>query len=200
MVAKPRFIASQRLLRLSCPPGEELEYFEPGRFRLRRMKERGQQIDAAAEAELTHWSGAWEQVDDRMGFLIDPGTPHLCITIGAGIGKTTATRQLRYLRQQHNPREMVLWLDVSELPHAMDEKSSGRARKLECEYLDEADAAESALVAVLRRGEVMKDCPTDTALRLLHHKIRQRQLTLIVDGLDQIDMENDRAARDVIAG
>ncbi|MEO8495991.1 MAG: hypothetical protein ABI614_13035, partial [Planctomycetota bacterium] len=210
MVGKPKFIASQRLLRLNCTAGEELAYLKPERFRARRMKQRGD--ETTADADYDSWEGAWDEVDDQDRFLIEPGHQHLCITIGAGIGKTRSAQQTRYLRQVANPRELAILLDVSHLPHVETPDQFGRERQFDREFLDLEQSTYTSLVAAILREAAsdspadghdawtMKDCPGPVARSLIHRKIRQREFTLIVDGLDQIDMQSDRAAKAVVSG
>ena len=221
MITKPKFIGTQRLLRLRCEPGDELSYLEPGRFRLRRMKQRGSNLpDADSDPQTADDDDAWVQVgegkDDRERFLTDPDIDHLCITIGGGVGKTCCASQIRYLRQEADPDQLVALVDVSDLPYG--DTQAGLADK----YLDQADTNSNLLVDSIRRQATratngatsraknsgnsgtpamsMNDCTGVSAEMLIRRKIRQGKFTLIVDGLDQIDMADDRAAKAVMQG
>ena len=93
---------------------------------------------------------------------------------------------------------------MSELPFG--ESRAGLADK----YLDRPETTYSLLVDAIRRQTTvgdedsppmsMQDCTGVAADTLIRRKIRQDKFTLIVDGLDQIDMADDRAAKTVIQG
>lgn len=215
----PRFIDSQRLLQLQCDADQEREFLRPERFRLRRLRrkdgaeaELAQQLGEQLVSPLEEQEGVWEEVEQRERFLTDPGRQHLCLTIGGGIGKTTSVEQTQYLRQL-NSRQLVLLLDISELPTpatSLDPAAAaGRIQTLEHEYLDTRDPAHAVLVAAFRRQlaslEDRRQDPDSLpdpgdVLRLIRRKIRAGELTLIVDALDQIDESNDRVAQSVVAG
>ncbi|MEM7476652.1 MAG: hypothetical protein AAF483_16820, partial [Planctomycetota bacterium] len=200
MRRKPRFIPSQRLLHLVCEEGQERDFLRPERFRMRRMLDRGEQTDEAEQKLQEKWQGAWEEVPDRSSFLMDPPRRHLCITIGAGVGKTKSSQQTQYLRAQSQAGELAVLLDISQLPKASRS------------YLD-CDQAEDALIvqAILdtasgsdggenaAAGSNMQGCSPDSIRRLVRRKIRNRKFSLIVDGFDQIDMDDDREARNIIS-
>ena len=185
MMSQPPFIATQRLLQLRCPPGEELEYLSPERFRLHRMKQRGERVDdvETRELQLDAWAGAWEEVDDRQQTLGD-FEGHVCLTVGGGVGKSKAAQQAAYLRHKLHRDQLAMLLDVSDLP-----------RNSADEYLE---GDNPKLVQSFRGSEAMKDHSRRRVLRTIQDKIRNGQFTLIVDGLDQIDMEHEDQARQVI--
>lgn len=113
-----------------------------------------------------------------------PRHDRLCLTIGAGIGKTKTAEQVCYLRQQCDPGHLALFLDVSELPEHVDR------------YLDESGT--SLLIDKFREAETTRHAPRDQVLRLVQRKIHERRFTVVVDALDQIDLNDDRRARQLI--
>ena len=122
----------------------------------------------------------WIEVTDRAAFLAnttaylaqsaahldDPQTRLLCLTIDAGIGKSTAMMQTQLLRGALRPGHLTIGVEFDRLPT----KAS--------DYLQGGWLAE-------RLAEQLGECDSAIARMLLDRKIRTGEFTLLVDSLDQ---------------
>jgi formylglycine-generating enzyme required for sulfatase activity len=146
------FIGDQELHLLHCPRGEDpFAYFKRDKFH----------------------SKAWRPVEPgRTSFLADTSIARLCVTIGGGIGKTTALEQAEIVRQAINPNHLAVFLESSELPSQMKD------------YLDTDHPADAEIVKRILAAARGVD---PVGLRgLIQHRIRSGNFSLIVDALDQM--------------
>lgn len=168
---KPPFIATQRLWRLVCPPEFQKECLRPEKIWTlpRDGDEAGSRpIDVAG---LPAGRCRWERIVDRAAHLADLSVLRQCVTIDAGVGKTTALRQMEYLRQCGSNRDgMAIFVEFAELPYSADD------------YL--GTGGESLLIRKLRNST--HSIQADPSLqKLIERKIRCNKFTLLVDALDQ---------------
>ncbi len=171
-VSKPivPFIASQRLSHLRVPAGQEFlkqKCLEPELFAVARQA-RKSDSDAGIGAGMPEGC-SWEQVLDREAFLMNLQHRRLCLTIDAGIGKTSAMIQTQYLRGACLKGHLVIGVEFDNLPEDLSE------------YV-----GEDWLL-----GQLQKDLPPGSRnqlRRLLMRRLQQGQVTLLVDALDQITL------------
>ena len=109
----------------------------------------------------------WTEVPDRQDFLMDLSHKRLCLTIDAGIGKTTAVQELQYLRACSLDGHLVIGRVFDELPKEASEYLSG-------------DWLVKQLLA-----QMPKMLKTE-AKQLLMSRIRQGRCSLLVDAMDQV--------------
>ncbi len=172
------FIATQRLLHLQVPEGMEhltKRCLEPDLFALAR-RSRKEDCDAFGEHGMPKGC-RWQPVDNREAFLMNLSRRRLCLTIDAGIGKTSAMMQLQYLRGTQLNGHLVIGDQFDNLPSKSNDYVDGEhwllTRLLECS----------------------NEIDRDRAQRLLMRKMAQGKFTLLVDALDQVghDEPEERA-------
>jgi hypothetical protein len=178
----PPFIAGQRLWKLVAPREFVQQCLRPEwLWTLPRDEDsagrRSIEIPGAA-----HGSCFWQLINpgpghgdgpqktagqQRREFLADRSIRRLCVTIDAGVGKTTALRQTALLRQTDGENGcLALMVDFAELP--------GKVGRM----LD-------FLVGKLQNIPALRDQPDSRLLALIQRCIRQNRFSLIVDSLDQ---------------
>ncbi len=162
------FIASQRLFHLHAPEHLKRKCMEPEAFSQARLARKENDESSLGDQGLPA-DCSWQQVEDREAFLMNMNHRRLCLTIDAGIGKTSAMMQIQYLRGCCLPGHLVIGEQFDNLPDSANEYVEG-----------------GWLLSRLRQ-----DLPTgsdEQLRRLLMRKIQQGQVTLLVDALDQITM------------
>ena len=112
----------------------------------------------------------WLEIHDRCEFLQRIENRLLCITIGAGVGKTTAMMQTQFLRGSISDGHLVVAVEFDDLPKNQLGYSWFVSRLC-------------TVVPGLQEDE-------QTAKALFRRKLRTGELTLIVDGLDQSSANN----------
>ena len=98
MAIRPKFIRSQRVFRLSASPEWQRDALRPDFFRQRPDVSSNGAPPSGLSQRI-----CWVQVADREQYFADPSILRLCLTVDAGVGKTTAIRQIAYLRQNLDP-------------------------------------------------------------------------------------------------
>ncbi len=170
---RPPFIWTQRLWRLVCPPRHQLACLRPEQlWALPRDGDDEENIRPIEIHGVPEGECYWERVTDRPAFLGDLDKKRLCLTVDAGVGKTTALKQTQYLRHLGNNTGLALWMDFADLPEDVDD------------FLGDGNG-NSKLVRWLRKSPGMGGLDPGLALTLLRRRIRQGGLSLLVDALDQ---------------
>jgi len=167
MQIRPKFIRSQRISRLIGPADGRRDVLRPARFRQWPTTQ-----ETTPPASGPRQGLDWVQVDNRERFFSDPAICRLCLTVEAGIGKTTAIEQIAYLRQLRERGHLALTLPFRSLP--LDAR----------QYLHSVQGLPPAIVRRLQSVPGNDSLPDDLAARMVRHKIRIGQFTLLVDGLD----------------
>ncbi len=171
---RPPFISTQRLWRLVCPPEHQEQCLRPeNQWTLPRGQDGDSETVRPIEIHgVPQGVCRWERVNDRSKFLMDTSIKRLCLTVDAGGGKTTALQQTQYLRHLSDAAGLALWMDFADLPEDFDD------------FLGDGGGS-SKLVKWLGKSPGMKGLDRGTALSLLHRRVRQGGLSLLVDALDQ---------------
>jgi formylglycine-generating enzyme required for sulfatase activity len=141
------------------------------------------QVFAQAEESGNNRSNPWQLVE-RLTVLRDGQLPsgpwqYLCVTVGAGAGKTTALEQAEYLLLQRDQETLAILVAFSDLPISVNQ------------FLGESLSAARAektplLIAELQKAGSGGLIPDNRSIwQLLHRRIAQGKLTLLVDALDQ---------------
>ncbi len=174
-IGKPKtpFINDQRIWYLQAPPALAKQCLEPELFALAREARKKDH-----KAFATHQMPAgceWKLVPDRARFLIDPGSVIpgsrlLCLTIDAGIGKTTAMIQAQSLRGGWLKGHLVIAAPFDALPESSTEYCGIYGWLVD---------------RLIENFEHSKTPDRETAWKLIRRKITTGQFSLIVDSLDQ---------------
>ena len=143
----------------------------------------GRSETEASEDEPSPYEPAWLRISREE--LFKTPVRRLCITVPAGVGKTTIVQQLQVMRPQLNPGHLVIKVDLADL-HKTDALPANS-------YLD-LQGAEGCFLVQQLFSEINSPEIRDTGLSLDYEKIRslirsdiQRgNFTLIVDALDQL--------------
>jgi hypothetical protein len=194
MKSQPPFISTQRIWRLDCPPGFQEACLHPQSLWTLPLDmdqsgvrpidivglPRGACCWKLINPPRTEQEQPWLAAQQRSRFLADMSIPRLCVTIDAGVGKTTALRQMQFLRQTGaNSGCLAVLLDFAELPTSVD-VILGSSDK-------QADDPEQTplLVRKLKNNPALRDLPGSQLRALIERSIRRDQFSLIVDSLDQ---------------
>ncbi len=175
---KPIFIADQIIERFVLPVeerGKLREYLLGGR-ELRQRNEDGE-LQAVSP---------WSSEKSRWDLLSDPMIRLLCISTDAGHGKTQAASQAQVLRQSHSG-DLVIRVDLKALPNQAyqfldDGDDSVLVRHLDQHFLEMENHRKL-------RGRRPKLHDLSSVIRM---SIKRSQFSLIVDGLDQINLQDGR--------
>jgi len=123
------------------------------------------------------------------------GSPwhYLCITVGAGTGKTMAAKQAEYLLAEADYQALNIFIEFSEIKHGANAIMGTSVTSAV------SDQNTPLLIQKLQSvGTGNNRMSGRDAWELLQHKIRSGQLTLIVDAIDQfrgkIDLARDAAS------
>ncbi|MGO9109719.1 MAG: hypothetical protein ACLP9L_10835 [Thermoguttaceae bacterium] len=109
MPNKPPLIASQRLLVLDLNVPNPVEFLRPDRFRGARVPAAGGQT--MADPDATFWHAVSFQ-----DLSVNSDRRRLCLTTGAGIGKSTVLLRARHEIMQANPRMVAIYVRLRDLP------------------------------------------------------------------------------------
>ena len=163
------FIPGQRIWSLSVrDEWQKRDCLKPGAFAIAREVRKGDKADEFARHQMPDGC-EWIEETDRAGFLMNLENRLVCLTIDAGIGKSTAMLQTQFLRGTQLDGHLVIGEEFDNFPIKSSEYLEGGwlVDKL-CENLPPSS----------RQRRV--------AQQLLNRKIRTGQFTLLVDGMDQI--------------
>ncbi len=184
---RPPFISSQRLWRLVCPPRHQRACLRPEHlWALPRSDKDSDNIRPIEVHGVPRGQCQWERVEDRPAFLKDMSRKRLCLTVDAGVGKTTALKQAQYLRQTgDNEACVAMRIEFAELPSLVDW------------FLDYGNP-DPMLVECFKTSIQRPRLHKDVVQTLLARRIRQGGFTLLVDALDQ-SRAMDRPEKSCIA-
>jgi hypothetical protein len=189
---KGPFIDDQAMSWLDLPLEQRHLGLEPDIFRLADVEDAAEAARIAAQFRLKQ--NPWKTIPRyqvlQQGQKLD-GTSwrYLCITVGAGTGKTMATEQAEYLLAAADSQTLNIFLEFSELkqPGVNGILGTGRASAT-------SDQSTPLLIRKLQQlklnGQLM---PASAAWDLLQRQIVKGKLTLIVDAVDQFAGDIDKA-------
>ncbi len=195
---RPPFIDSQRLWHLDCPEGYEQACLRPETL-WALPRDQGNSTEQAVEIHgLPPGTCKWRLINPpgdsagrlRHEFLSDLSIARLCVTIDAGVGKTTALRQTEWVRQTgiHSGCLAVL-VDFAELPGSVDMILGSSDRHAD----DPVNTP--LLIWKLKNSPKLKHWPGGQLRDLIERLIRRERFTLLVDSLDQsAELDNPLAA------
>ncbi len=170
---RPPFIWTQRLWRLVCPPRHQLACLRPEQlWALPRDGDDEENIRPIEIHGVPEGECYWERVTDRPAFLGDLDKKRLCLTVDAGVGKTTALKQTQYLRQSGSNAGLAMWIDFAELPTLV-------------EWFLDCGNPDPTLVKLFKTEARRPQLSTGLVRALLTRRVRQGGLSLLVDALDQ---------------
>ena len=158
-----------------------------GGWRTRAPQILGESTNSENNSKREQASGpVWIQFPRQI--IFGTPVPRLCITVPAGVGKTTAVQQLEVLRPALNPGHLVLKLDLAEL-YTHEARSA-------ISYLDLPNAENCLLVQRLYQEgntdssrEQGTHLDFETVRQLIRSDIERQNFTLIVDALDQLSSQ-----------
>ena len=106
--------------------------------------------EAFETAEESKLDELWPALPNRFGFLSDLSQKRICVSVGAGIGKSTLVEQLELVTQLEHPDHLVIRLEISELPNEkkyfVDQPPVGKSLPILAEHFRDTldDLAEDA--------------------------------------------------------
>ena len=165
------FIANQRIWWLDAPFELAKECLRPEAFAAAREVRKGD-TDHFATHNMPEGC-QWREVY-RPAFLACTNNRLLCLTIDAGIGKTTAMLQTQFIRGCLLDGHLVIGIQFDHLPTDAND------------YLSEDNKNKKSLANYL--SKYMGIAPWTIVNSLLKSKIRTGQFTLVVDAMDQVTL------------
>jgi len=196
-VYKGPFIDDQSMFWLDLPEDQKRIGLEPEVFRLAELEDLDEAKAIIQKNELT--KNPWESVPRYdvlyAGKRLD-GTlwKYLCVTVGAGTGKTMATEQAEYLLAENDPQSLNIFIEFTEILHGVN---SIMGTSVDSAMSDkDTPLLIKKLQSISMNGRHMSG---KQAWELLHHKIRSGKLTLIVDAIDQFGGTIDVARESAVA-
>ncbi len=196
-MARPPFIDTQRLWRLECPEGFQQECLRPESLWALPGDEDGAAERLIEVVGLPRGKCKWQLVNPpgdtagplRTNFLADLSIARLCVTIDAGVGKTTALRQAEWVRQTGVHSDcLAVRVDFAELPGSVDMILGSSDRHAE----DPVNTP--LLIRMLKRSERLGDWPGGQLRGLIERLVRRGRFSLLVDSLDQSATLSDARA------
>lgn len=184
MTATPPFIHDQAVFRLTAP-AEQRGYWLGLKFSQRRWLKDAESDQLASQSLPTEQETyCWEEHPDRWQLFADPTIRLMVVADDAGMGKSMATEQIVYARQQADSGHLAIWCRFDELPHDWNN------------YRNDVGNRTAFLRSLLREklGDEINDAQLD---ELLRQKLDEGRLTLVVDSLDQSNLHEhpEHAAR-----
>ena len=193
---KGTFIHDQQMFWLDLPQDRRSVGMEPEIFRLA----------GASDEELTQVLGGsrlkqnpWREVERyellHKGQRLN-GTPwqYLCVTVGAGTGKTMAMEQTEYLLAHHDPQTLNIFLEFTQIRNGVNSiMGTSKASAM-------SDQSTPLLIRELQKTTVNgQHMPGAEAWDMLQRKIQQGKLTLVIDALDQFGGKLEVARESAVA-
>ncbi len=180
----PPFIATQKLYAL------RLDDYERVNTRGFLLQGALPESDAPTNDESSPQSprSHWVHEPNRYEFLANEKRRLLCITVSAGIGKTKALEQFVIAQQAEHPERLVIRLHVSRLPDSWELLLDGPQSILAdivMEQIGETDQDRSQKTIPIKSKPIVA--------HWLRSLARIGNLTLAIDGLDEIDQVNGEA-------
>jgi|GEM_PF-3518213 len=194
---KGPFIDDQAMSWLDLPLEQRHLGLEPDIFRLADVDDAAEAARIAAEFRLKQ--NPWKTIPRyqvlHRGQRLDGTTwRYLCITVGAGTGKTIATEQAEYLLAAADSQTLNIFLEFSELKKHGVNGILGTSRN--------SATRDQSTPLLIRKLQQLKlngqPMPASAAWDLLQRKIVQGKLTLIVDAVDQFAGDIDKARETAI--
>ena len=119
---------------------------------------------------------------------------YLCVTVGAGTGKTMALEQAEYLLAERDPQMLNLFLEFTEIRHGVNFIMGSNVSSAM------SDKDTPLLIHTLQTISVFGQRMSGAqAWEFLQHKIRAGKLTLVVDAVDQFAGTIDVARESALA-
>lgn len=194
---KGTFIHDQTMYWLDLAAEDRHIGLEPEIFRL-AGDDRSEIHEELCQRFLLSRGNPWKSIPRyhvlHSGLRLDKTPWHyLCVTVGAGTGKTVAAEQAEYLLAEADPQSLCIFLEFSDLKHGVNSiLGTSTVSAL-------ADRDTPLLIRELQAaGNGDSRISSREAWELLLAKIRQGKLTLIVDAVDQFAGTIERA-RDAAA-
>jgi hypothetical protein len=186
---KGRFISDQRMFWLNLPPNRRRQAMEPADFIRGEFCDRQDKTseDGDQPGRDSGWltENPWSLVD-RFSVLQQGRLPngsawqYLCVTVGAGVGKTTTLEQMEYTLSAEDPDTLCILVPFADLSRGVNQVLGTSATI--AEHLADTPLLITQLQQVKAGDWPM---PATIAWELIRRKIRQGKFTLLVDAMDQ---------------
>jgi hypothetical protein len=172
------FIHDQRIFTLELAPHEHASAHDY--LQIERLPDLGRQDQQSPfETDADRYRSRWKQAPSRSELLGDVSRRRVCITVGAGCGKSIAIEQLTIVRESLDSGHLGILVHFSSLPDHIDGYPEFMVEQFSFP-LNNLSEHERSLLPGLESHEIYT---------YVHSLLRTGRCTLAVDGLDEINTD-----------